>query len=87
MQYLVMKVTPDGGGTVNLGEVGVGPKDTVKGYYPREAHAIESAKRAATQNPGTQYAVFTIKHIFETGKPVFIEKAVNDAGEIVVVSK
>lgn len=89
MQWVVMVVNPDSqGGVVGGGdyESGMVSKDSVKTFHTRESSADQAAKKLATANPGKQYAVMGIKKIFETAKPVFIEKTVNDHGEIVVVS-
>lgn len=88
MQYLVMKIGPETtGNTVNAGpdEFSIRSTDYCKTIHLSEDSAIAAAKEAATKNPGVGYAVFTPKHIYETGKPTFIEKAINDAGEMVLV--
>jgi hypothetical protein len=83
-----MKVNPESqGGLVGGGdyEGQLHRDDVVKTFHTREASAVGAAQRAAVKNPGHQYAVMGIIKIFETTKPTFIEKALNDAGEIVVV--
>lgn len=90
MQFIVMQVSPESGGA-SLGggenEMSMNSRDYIKSYHLAESSAEGEAKKKATANPGKQYAVMTIKKIFETAKPVFIEKTVNEAGEIVVVPK
>lgn len=90
MQWLVMKLNPDGVNEVVGGgdhEIAISSKDFVKTIHQRESSADQAARLLASTNPGKQYAVFSVKKVYETAKPVFIEKVVNDAGELVVVTK
>lgn len=86
MQWNVQKV---GGQAESHGPQGsrdmqVGRPDWVKGYHTSQASAIAEAKDLAAKHPGSQYAVFGILSIWETTKPAFVEKVLNDAGEVVV---
>lgn len=88
MQYLVMKIGPETTGHTmgdTTEEYSIRSTDFCKTIHLSEDSAIAAAKAMATKNPGIGYAVFTPKHIYETGKPTFIEKAINDAGEMVLV--
>lgn len=58
--------------------------DYVKGYQTSRKTAETVAKGLAAKNPGVQYAVMGVISIFETTQPSFVEKVVNEAGEIVV---
>lgn len=85
-QFIVAKV----GGVEGIGghqAQYVDRKDYIKSVFTD----LETAKRKATERaiaePGQQFAVMSIAHIFETGKPVIIEKTLNDAGEIVLKPK
>lgn len=66
-------------------EVTLHRDDVIKTFHQSEASAIQGAQKEAIENYGHQYAVMGIVKIFEVAKPVFIEKAINEAGEIVVV--
>lgn len=88
MQWIVMQVDPEPQPMATINgdyESGLASRDYVKTFHGRESSADSAAKKLATANPGKQYAVMSIKKIYETAKPVFIEKVVNEAGEIVVV--
>jgi hypothetical protein len=62
-------------------------KEVIKTFTNDEKSANLLAQKQATENPGQQFAVFGIVRIYETTKPTFIEKIVNDSGEVVVKPK
>lgn len=81
-QFIAMKV--GSGEHVGAQQFQLTNKDFVKQTYGTQDAAVAKAKEMATLEPGQQFAVMGIVAIFETAKPVFIEKIVNDAGEIVL---
>lgn len=84
MQYIVMQIGAPPTQQNNTGAYDVSSKDAVKSYFPSLPHAQKHAENQAAQNPGKQYGVFAPISIVETGKPTFIHKVLNDAGELVL---
>lgn len=86
MQWNVQKV---GARAVSHGEQGshdmvVERTDFVKGYFTSLTSAKAAAKALAAKHPGEQFAVMGVVAIFETTKPTFVEKILNESGEVVV---
>lgn len=83
-QFHVCKLSPDPVDHQRDGMMVMDRKETIKTFTTDQNVAIAAAKDLAMKNPGVQYAVFGIVSIFETTKPTYVEKVVNDAGEIVI---
>ena len=86
MQWTVQKLgaRAESHGDQGAHDMVVGRVDWVKNYYTTQKAAIAAAKAKAAANPGEQFAVMGVISIFETTKPSFVEKVLNDAGEVVV---
>lgn len=87
MQYLVAKIQPEIARNISLTEAEMDRKLWVKSYHTTRKSAADAAEFAASDMPGTQYAVFGILEIVESlppAAPKLIHKKINDNGEIVV---
>ncbi len=86
MQFNVQKI---GGQAIRHGNQGqadmiVDRKEHVTGYHTTLDSAVGAAKALATLHPGEQYGVFAIHTIIETTQPSFVEKILNENGEVVL---
>lgn len=91
MHYIVCPVRPAGGVNMDGVSMTVSDKvarDSLKEYCVDEAQANTKATALASKHPGVQFAVFSVRNIFEClipPPPKVIRKTMNENGEIVMV--